>query len=386
MNWWADQPKRAQLERNAVGNLAEREAWLLNVDWRFAGNLRLAVDFDLQIGERTIPLTLVYPDFFPDAAPSVLARNQELLSRHQYGSAGELCLEHRPDNWSPDKTGAMMIESAHRLLSSEEETGKPAPAEHRTTQAQRSRYSKLRFLFSRETLAGLSLVPEGQVASAEIQEQDAAGFYVAQLSHIGSADAPLWEEPRKRGGKVRTLPAIVVRIPQGSGRKCKDFDDLKALLWSHGFSALSTELTNASDWSGVILFDGLRLFVPMVFGEAGSRTLIDYDAIFAEQDGVRLDAEYERLKEAKVAIVGCGSVGSKVAVQLARSGVGTFVLVDGDVLASGNLVRNELDWRSVGIHKAPALAARVKEVNAECSATARTTVLGPPAPAASPPR
>ncbi|RYG75794.1 MAG: hypothetical protein EON59_17770, partial [Alphaproteobacteria bacterium] len=338
MIWWADQPKRAQLERNAVGDLAEREAWLLNVDWRFAGNLRLAVDYDLQIGERTIPLTLVYPDFFPDAAPSVLARNQELLSGHQYGPAGELCLEHRPDNWSPDKTGAMMIESAHRLLSSEGETGQPAPAEHRTTQAQRSRYSKLRFLFSRETLAGLSLVPEGQIASAEIQEQDAAGFYVAQLSHIGSADAPLWEEPRKRGGEVRTLRAIVVRIPQGSGRKCKDFDDLKALLWSHGFSALSTELTNASDWSGVILFDGLRLFVPMVFGESGSRTLVDYDAIFAEQDGVRLDPEYDRLKEAKVAIVGCGSVGSKVAVQLARSGVGTFVLVDGDVLASGNLV------------------------------------------------
>ncbi len=60
-------------------------------------------------------------------------------------------------------------------------------------------------------------------------------------------------------------------------------------------------------------------------------------------------------------------VGSKVAVQLARSGVRSFVLVDGDVLSAGNLVRNELDWRSVGVHKAPALGARIQEVNADCT-------------------
>jgi hypothetical protein len=114
----------------------------------------------------------------------------------------------------------------------------------------------------------------------------------------------------------------------------------------------------------------------MVFGDLGSRKIINYDQVFAELDGVRLDPDYVRLKEAKVAVVGCGSVGSKVAVHLARSGVGQFVLVDGDVLASGNLVRNELDWRAVGMHKSQALTARLQEVSSYCEVLNRTTVLG----------
>ncbi len=338
--------------------------------------MRLAFGFDIQIGERTIPLTLIYPDFFPDAAPSIFARDRELLSGHQYGPEGELCLEHRPDNWTPDITGAMMIESAHRLLSSEQETGQPAPSEHRTTRAQQMRYTQLRLLFSADTLSGLSNVAEGRTAEAEVQEQDTAGTYVAQISRIGPADAPLWSELQKRGGETRTIRAIVARIPHGGGRPCKDFDDLRALLWSHGFAALAMELMNSSDWIGVILFDGLRLYVPMVFGETGKRIVVSYNAIFAEKDFARLDPEYERLKATKIAIIGCGSVGSKVAVQLARSGVASFVLVDGDVLASGNLVRNELDWRSVGVHKAPALGARLKEIAPDCTISTWTNPLG----------
>jgi molybdopterin/thiamine biosynthesis adenylyltransferase len=373
--WWAEQPRRAQHERNAIGDLAELRPWLSAVEMRLAGTL-LAFDFDLEIGERKIPLTLVFPDFFPDAAPSILARDRELLSGHQYGPSGELCLEHRPDNWMPDVTGAMMIESAYRLLSTEEETGQSAPADHRITRAQRLRHSALRFLFSKDTLSGLDTVAEGHPVEGEMQEQNSAGTYVAQLSRIGPADQPLWSETRQRGGDRRTFRSVVVRVPAGAGRDCKDFDDLKALLWSHGLSGLATHLKDASDLIGIVLFDGQRIYIPMVFGEASSRKLLNYDAVFAEPDSRRLGAEYERLEGAKVAIVGCGSVGSKVAVQLARAGVRNFVLVDGDVLSAGNLVRNELDWRSVGVHKAHAVGARLMEVNANCTFTARTNPLG----------
>lgn len=376
MIWWAEQPGRAEQERNDIGDLAQRSPWLANVEMRLAPGMLLAFDLNLVIGERTIPLALVYPDFFPDAAPSIIARDRERLSGHQYGPAGELCLEHRPDNWTSDVTGAMMIESAYRLLTSEEETGQPAPSDHRTTRAQAMRHSNLRFLFTRDTLAGLALVAEGQADEAEIQEQDTAGTYVAQLARIGPADSPLWREARKRGGEKRDMRAVVVRVPTGTGLDCKDFDDLKRLLWANGLSGLATEMKDASDCWGVVLFDGRRIHVAMVFGDAGERKLINYDAIFEEADHVRLGPEYEQLKTARVAIVGCGSVGSKVAVQLARSGVGAFVLVDGDVLTAGNLVRNELDWRSVGVHKAPALGARLTEVNADCTFTVRTNPLG----------
>lgn len=376
MIWWAEQPRRAREEQNAIGDLSERSPWLANVEMRTAGNMRLAFDFDLLIGERTIQLTLVYPDFFPDAAPSILARDRERLSGHQYGPDGELCLEYRPDNWTSDITGAMMIRSAHRLLSIEEDTGQPAPSDHHTTRAQRMRFSGLRFLYSAETLSGLASLSPGSVTEAETLEQHVADTFVAQLSRIGPADAPLWTEKRRRGGEPRLLGTSVVRMSEGAAGTFEDFDELRAVLWTDGLSAFATELANGSETCVVILFDGSRMQVAMVWSNDVQRKIVKYDAIYAETEAIRLDSGYARLGAAKVAIVGCGSVGSKVAVQLARSGVASFVLVDGDVLASGNLVRNELDWRSVGVHKAPAVRARLKEINPDCTVAAWTTPLG----------
>ncbi|WP_122207917.1 ThiF family adenylyltransferase [Pseudomonas viridiflava] len=376
MIWWADQPSRAQFERASVADLLDRNSWLSNIEWRFVANLQIAVDFNLEVGERIVPLTLTYPEFFPDVTPSIVPRDGVRISGHQYGTAGELCLQYRPDNWTSDVTGAMMIESAYRLLSSEHETGAPAPSDHNSLPAQRTRGALLRFLYSYDVWAGLLMVEEGKVVEAEIQEHDFAGFYAAQLSRMGPKDAPLWSESNKRGYGVRLLSAWVVRLPEGASAKSKTLEELTSLLQHHGFGPTAAELSAVSCAVGVILFDGISIQAQMVIGSVESRLLINYDLVFAEHGRARLDPEYARLAGAKVAVVGCGSVGSKVAVNLARSGVGRFVLIDGDVLASGNLVRNELDWRSVGIHKAPALGARLKEVSADCDVTSRTTVLG----------
>lgn len=92
MIWWAEQSVRAQSERAAISDLAELSQWLTNIKWRLASNLRLAADFDLQVEERLFPLTITYPEYFPDVPPSVVPRDGERLSGHQYGESGELCL------------------------------------------------------------------------------------------------------------------------------------------------------------------------------------------------------------------------------------------------------------------------------------------------------
>ncbi len=376
MIWWAEQPVRAQSERAAISDMEERSSWLTNVKWNLASNLRLAADFDLQVEERLIALTITYPDYFPDVPPSVVPRDGKRLSGHQYGEAGELCLQFRSDNWMPEITGAMMIESAYHLLLSEQETGEPAPSEHRVLPAQRARGSVFRFLYSPGVLAGLLMVEEGRVVDAEIQEHLYAGAFAAQLTRIGSADESLWNEPNIRGYGAGTVATQVIRLPEGVSVACKTFNDLTSLLESSGFETAITELLQGTSPSVVILFNGTDLQVSMIYGTSDARKMINYDKIIADLDYERLDPEFACLKNAKVAVVGCGSVGSKVAVHLARSGVGQFVLVDGDLLASGNLVRNELDWRAVGMHKSQALAARLQEVNAICTVLSRTTVLG----------
>jgi sulfur-carrier protein adenylyltransferase/sulfurtransferase len=73
----------------------------------------------------------------------------------------------------------------------------------------------------------------------------------------------------------------------------------------------------------------------------------------------RLDKDHSGLATRKVAIAGCGSMGSKIATTLARSGVGEFILVDDDIFLPENLVRNDLDWRDVTLHKVDALADKL---------------------------
>jgi molybdopterin/thiamine biosynthesis adenylyltransferase len=62
-------------------------------------------------------------------------------------------------------------------------------------------------------------------------------------------------------------------------------------------------------------------------------------------------------------------MGSKVATSLARAGVGCFNLIDDDVFLCENLVRNDLDWQSLGSHKADALSRRLRLVNPDVVVT-----------------
>lgn len=64
-----------------------------------------------------------------------------------------------------------------------------------------------------------------------------------------------------------------------------------------------------------------------------------------------------------VFVLGCGSVGSLVALELARAGVGKFVLVDNDILEYHNLCRHQCSIMDVGQYKVYALAKRIKEIN-----------------------
>jgi ThiF family protein len=90
----------------------------------------------------------------------------------------------------------------------------------------------------------------------------------------------------------------------------------------------------------------------------------------------RLDENHGVLPTRKVAIVGCGSLGSKVATMLARAGVGNFLLVDDDLLLPDNFVRHDLDWRDVGTHKADSVATRIQLANPKATCHSRKLRLG----------
>jgi molybdopterin/thiamine biosynthesis adenylyltransferase len=78
------------------------------------------------------------------------------------------------------------------------------------------------------------------------------------------------------------------------------------------------------------------------------------------------EAGQEKLQSARVLLIGCGALGSVVAEQLARAGVGHLVIVDRDVVERTNLQRQvlfaEADARG-GVPKAVAAAERLAAIN-----------------------
>lgn len=73
-----------------------------------------------------------------------------------------------------------------------------------------------------------------------------------------------------------------------------------------------------------------------------------------------LSGTAKSLENSKVVMVGVGSLGSTVALQLARSGVGELVLIDPDILESANLGRHVLGTDDLAQSKATALAEKIR--------------------------
>jgi molybdopterin/thiamine biosynthesis adenylyltransferase len=74
-------------------------------------------------------------------------------------------------------------------------------------------------------------------------------------------------------------------------------------------------------------------------------------------------AALDHLRQQAVAVVGLGSGGGYVALTLAMSGIGRFVLVDDDVLEPANIVRHVADRRYLGQPKVEAVADLILQRN-----------------------
>lgn len=81
------------------------------------------------------------------------------------------------------------------------------------------------------------------------------------------------------------------------------------------------------------------------------------------------EAAMGTLHRSHIAIFGLGGVGSWCAEALARTGVGKLTLIDHDVIGLSNLNRQvEATHKTLGLSKAEAMAARVRDISPDCRA------------------
>lgn len=375
--WWLDQ-QRAKAEKATFVTLQEEHDWLASVRTRHLADYQLCVDVEIIHAGETFKLAVIYPSTFPDTPPIVMPYGEQRLSSHQYGPGGELCLQWRPDNWDPSVTGAMMVESAYGLIAGErlsDGTSGAVPSEHRSTLAGELRFETWRLMVPEGAWRSL----DGQLPEAILQIAVTMTVRrtqkVAHLTAIGATGNEIWTTPRPAPDAPGKRIGYLMRTAQ-------NMDSLALHPGGH-FNDLSNRIPELAS-----LLAGPQLPFIVLFEQSGRRTAFDivrkdgqpffipYRIIEEQELSKRSASNREAIAATRVAIVGCGSIGSKIAASLARAGVRKYVLVDEDIFLTGNLVRNELDAWAIGWHKVDALADRIGQLASDTDIVVHRVELG----------
>ena len=364
--WFLHNPERLRAEVAGIEVLQADTPWLMRATPQVMKELKFAVDFDVVLNAAVLPFTLAYPAFFPETPPSVVPRDGRHHSNHQWGSGGELCLEYRSDNWDPEVTGAMMIESAYRLLSGEQpaqDQRAVVPSAHRASLGQELRSANFRVFLTPGLRNYISALQPGSGYPCDVVDtRGPRRTWNAYVASIGPVSAPTWREEDIPLGNSQGSRGVLVRLGALDGVTVSGQEDLARIVASAAIR--DPEPANDKATSRfTVLADATTVQVYLSFLHEGPWQLVRYRTIdISDETGTRLPDSYAVMVGKRVGIVGCGSLGSKIATSLARSGVRGFVLVDDDILKPGNLVRNELGAESLGAHKVDALEERLRAV------------------------
>lgn len=349
--WWLTDSARLAAEKAGVETLARDESWFEHERWLFHEG-RLSAEGVLVAHGHRYPIRLVYPDQYPEVPAWVEPQGEVRWTTHQYGK-GLLCLELRPDNWTAAATGVDVLRSAHNLLMIENPLGEGeqrAPSAHDVGELQAYDW-------------GPSPVLIGSGCAARIRAGRASS--VGALRWMVNDDVwPIMvhdEEDRRAvrrppGPDISSwrfeVPVFVSDEPPPPAGPV----DRAGLVGAAAFNPETAATVEASTAGLVIFAGGAELEAIHLVADGGTHRRRIF--VLAEEDGVR-SARPAMVAAKRVTIVGAGSVGSKIAEAILRSGVHRLTLVDGDVLLPGNLERHALDWRDIGFRKVHGLKRRL---------------------------
>lgn len=380
--WFIDDPNLLSRERAAITELGQSAEWLVGVNWLLVeGNLCL--DAVIRAHEHDYEVRMTYPRLFASVPPVVCPLNaNSRWSDHQYGGAdGPLCLEWGPDNWHPEVTGAQVLQSAYKLLDIENPLGDDlqedirAPSRHRLLIGQEVRANMHRLYVSNALASYLGVMPLGLSGTVKFSLHFASTALRMRAFVHGVQPATDTEEwidslvPQSLLGanndKVQLGTFFVTNLARDEIDGASNQQGLKDLLTRSQHNPEMLVGTKISDehLPGVMLLDSERnphFFI--LFNDGG---ILNLKTVQSEPSAEysRMPGTYGDLTTKSVGIIGVGSVGSKVALSLARMGVSHFLLVDYDVFFPENIQRHVLDWSSVAEHKVDALAEALGRIN-----------------------
>lgn len=369
-SWILEDCNRVVTERENIAHLQDENKWLSSVVWLLY-ECKLACECVITAHEHDYSVRLIYPNFFPDLPPEVRPIEPgQGWSAHQYVN-GTLCLEWGPDNWDPQVTGADMLISTHRLLENENPLGNPiekpipVPSRHSLTLGQELRGGLWRLLITKAWMDQAHSLSINHYATVNLTVQTILEsnciVYIPtsiKINDIEWIDPTLPQLFRMQKNQERTGVLLRASISNEDLNKINSIETIIDIVHAMGLAGWPG-CDDFSIKSGfhyiLILNDNDHLGYFVVYKDKGSISIYKGHLLRDERNIPRLPLESINLKNKSIAIIGVGSIGSKTAVSLVRSGIRKILLIDPDVMLPENIIRHALDWHSVGFHKVEAL-------------------------------
>ena len=365
---------RLNREREVIAQLEKTVSWLQGIHWKFNGQLCLEAILDLE--GISYEVQMIYPDLFPALPPSVYPKDPEIRwSSHQYGRGGPLCLEWRPDTWSPEVTGAQVLESAYKLLylehSSNSHPPQIAPSDHKVSVGQDLRGSIGRLYCPSALSDCLHRLPNGAEVTLKFSITHQNQSFLVLIHEIRVSGSKLWQDnsivnemsPSSKNSWLGSGLVYVTSLSQEVIKDLRYLSDLEEVISQLKLS--KKNLTAHNIWPSesekyirfAILVDATGQFHFFIWFNQESNRIHPLSLLESRYNlqNPRIPKKLQNLSSKSIAIIGLGSVGSKIAVSLARTGIKHFHLVDDDIFLPENICRNALDWRNVGEHKVNAI-------------------------------
>lgn len=353
--WFLTDTGRLGLEKKAVEALAAGVEWFSFAGWAFHEGHLVAIGGIAAHGH-VYPIRLVYPDQFPEVPAWVEPRDDVKWTHHQYGSGGALCLELRPDNWMPAATGSDVLRSAFNLLATENPLG--AESERGRVESAHHVSAVQSYTWGREpVLIGAGCLE--RLLQGEAREVKALRWMSRDdVWPIMVHDAQDRLSPRRPPSADIESWRFEIPVLINTNSPPPEAKDRHALLTVQGFEGQPVDGVMETGAALVLFSHGKSLTAYHLLAEGGpfDRKLF----VLPEEDGIRSGRTGS--PQQQVAIIGLGSIGSKLAEILLRSGVWKQLLVDGDIFLPANLERHALDWRNVGYRKVNGVQRRLLDI------------------------
>jgi molybdopterin/thiamine biosynthesis adenylyltransferase len=341
------------------------------------------VQTSLPFKGKDIPVEVVYPFDFPDSAPTVYGPGG-LLDRHQTRTAGNFCLLEDPDSdWWPGWSGAQLVAVKLRGLLQDTEAGKEVVAAGEADMPEP--------ITGHLTYKGgwATLVPDPfwtyELAAGSGEMTLAEGVFAAQLmltraEGIGTADETLVKRVTHRKSKEHRGVWVALPDTVPSSPSFNELLDLAEQAFPDVLQRLKRALSSkpklktAEGWVGLTFieegpqraqFRRAWAFAKVVLRRDDERSINHLVRAYAltPSERARRLPELQGLDQARIVIVGAGSLGGPVALEMAKGGVGHLDIVDYDYFDANNVVRHVLGVKWAGTKKTIALSIEAEDRN-----------------------